>query len=71
MKDKYCISETLKVHVIKDHFKYYFDQTGQNFSKTNGENVESAHSRLQEERHKFASNRKIGSSCMESTAPEV
>ena len=62
MKEKYGHSETLKVHVIKDHFKYYFDQTGENFSKTNGENLESCYSSLciHEERHKFHFNRKIG-----------
>ena len=28
MKTKFNISETFKIHVIKDHFKYFFDQTG-------------------------------------------
>ena len=62
VKIKYKISETLKIHVIKDHFMYYFEQTGENFSKTNGENLESCHSalRIHEERHKFRYNRKIG-----------
>ena len=63
MKKEIKLGETLKIHVIKDHFKYYFDQTGQNFRETNGENLESSHSslRLHEERHKFHAQRKIGS----------
>ena len=63
MKKEIKLSETLKIYVIKDHFKYYFDQTGQNFRETNGENLESSHSslRLHEERHKFHAQRKIGS----------
>ena len=62
MKKEIKLSETLKIHVIKDHFKYYFDQTEQNFRETNGENLESSHStlRLHEERHKFHMQRKIG-----------
>ena len=61
MKEVLGLSETLKIHVVLDHFKYYFDQTGQNFCHTNGENVESSHSSLQihEERHNFHMNRKI------------
>ena len=46
MKKEIKISETLKIHVNKDHFKYYFDQTGQNFRETNAENLESPHSTL-------------------------
>ena len=62
MRRKYGLSETFKIHVITSHFKYFFDQTGHNFSDTNGERVKSGHStlRIHEERFKFHLNRKIG-----------
>ena len=53
MKTKFYVSETLKIHVIKDHFKYYLNQTKKKFCNTNGENLESSHSSLKihEQRH--------------------
>ena len=62
LRDNYGLSETLKIHVINTHFKYYFNQTGTNFCKTNGEMVKSCHStlRIHEEKHNFHIKRKIG-----------
>ena len=59
---KYFLSETLKIHVIKHHFRDYFEKTGKNFCDTNGESLESVHSslRISEERHGFKIVRKIG-----------
>ena len=53
LKEKYALSETLKVHVIKTHFSQYFEKMQTNFCQTNGENLESCHSslRISEERH--------------------
>ena len=62
LKEKYGLSETLKVHVITSHFGQYFQKMGTNFCHTNGENLESAHSslRISEERHGLKMVRKIG-----------
>ena len=51
----------MKIHVIKHHFKQYFEQTGRNFAETNGENLESVHSslRISEECHNFKTVGKI------------
>ena len=55
LKDKFALSETLKIHVIKSHYCYYFRQTNTTLRHTNGEFTESAHSTLRksEELHGF------------------
>ena len=58
----YALSETLKIHVISNHFGEYFSKMGENFANTNGEGLETAHSslRISKERHGFKIVRKIG-----------
>ena len=53
---------TLKVHVILDHYMWYFDNMGKNFHNTNGEFVEAVHYSLDghEDKHKFKVTRNIG-----------
>ena len=34
---------TLKVHIIIDHYAWYFNEMGKNFFETNGEYVEAVH----------------------------
>ena len=31
LKNEFCLSETLKIHVIKDHYLYYFVNTNKTF----------------------------------------
>ena len=38
---------TLKVHVILDHYMWYFKEMGTNFHDTNGEYVEAVHYSLE------------------------
>ena len=54
---------TLKVHVIMDHYGYYFQKTGLTFKDTNSEFTESAHRTVRkfEEAHNFKVVRKLGS----------
>ena len=62
LKEKYALSETLKVHVIKTHFSQYFEKMQTNFCQTNGENLESCHSslRISVERHGLEMVQKLG-----------
>ena len=62
LRDKFTLSETLKIHVISSHYSYYFRQTKQTLRHTNGEFTESAHSTLRksEETHGFKICKKIG-----------
>ena len=59
---EHALSETLKIHVISNHFGEYFSKMGEIFSNTNGEGLETAHSslRISEERHGLKIVRKIG-----------
>ena len=41
--EQFGVNETLKTHVILEHFGWYFENTGKNFRLTNGEFVEAAH----------------------------
>ena len=54
---------TLKVHVIIDHYVWYFTEIGKNFHLTNGEYVEAVHYSLDghEETRKLKIKRNIGS----------
>ena len=62
LKEKYGVSETLKIHVIKHPLGEYFHQMGISCCHTNGEKVESVHSslRLSEERHGLKTVRGLG-----------
>ena len=53
---------TLKVHVILDHYMWYFKEMRKNFHETNGEFVEAVHYSLDghEDKHKFKVTRNIG-----------
>ena len=53
---------TLKVHIILDHYMWYFNEMGKNFCETNGEFVEAVHYTLDghEDKHKFKVTRNIG-----------
>ena len=54
---------TLKIHVIIDHYLWYFEKMGTNFHDTNGEYVEALHYSLDghEEKRKLKVKRKLGS----------
>ena len=41
--EEFNVNETLKTHVILEHFEYYFKNAGTNFRVTNGEYFEAAH----------------------------
>ena len=58
---RHGVNMTLKVHVIVDYYKQYFDQTGKTLRDTNGEFVEAAHSslRISEENHGMKVVRKL------------
>ena len=43
LHDMYQLSMTLKVHVIIDHYIWYFKEMNKNFYETNGEYVEAVH----------------------------
>ena len=57
----HALNETLKIHVISNHFGEYFSKMGETFYNTNGEGLETAHSslRISEERHCMKIIRKI------------
>ena len=40
------VSQTLKIHIIMDHYSEYFKMTGTNFKNTNGEHHEALHHTL-------------------------
>ena len=40
------VSETLKIHVILNHYSDYFEMTGKIFKETNGEHHEALHHTL-------------------------
>ena len=54
---------TLKIHVIIDHYNWYFKEMGKNFHDTNGEYVEAVHYSLDghEATRKFKVKRNLGS----------
>ena len=60
--DNFGLNETMKVHVIKDHFSQYFELTNKTMRDTNGEFVETLHSslRIHEESHGYKVVRKLG-----------
>ena len=43
LHEAYNLPMTLKVHVIIDHYDWYFTVMGKNFCETNGEYVEAVH----------------------------
>ena len=53
---------TLKIHVILDHYSYYFEKTNQTFEDTRREYIENCHSTLrkEEEKHNLKIVRRIG-----------
>jgi hypothetical protein len=59
----YGLNMTLKIHVILDDYKDYFDWTNKTFRYTNGEFVESSHSslKIEEQNHGFRVCRKLES----------
>ena len=63
MFEKHDLSWTLKIHVILDHYSFYFKKTKKTLRHTNDEFPESAHSTLRksEETHGFKIVRTIGS----------
>jgi hypothetical protein len=42
------LSQTLKIHIIVNHYSDYFEMTGTNFKDTNGEHHEALHHTLKE-----------------------
>ena len=54
------LSQTLKMHIICDHYEDYFELTGESLLKVSDEITESVHSRyrLFEERHGYVCNMK-------------
>ena len=56
------VSMTLKIHVILDHYMWYFGEMGTHFYNTNGEYVEAVHYSLDghEDKRKFKVSRNIG-----------
>ena len=46
MYKKYCLSWTLKIHVILDHYQEYFEKMNKTMRHTNGEFPEGVHSTL-------------------------
>ena len=53
--DQYDLSETLKMHIICDHYEDYFELTGESLHLVTDEVTESVHSRFRifEERHGY------------------
>ena len=62
LHNEFSLSMTLKIHVILDHYLWYFAEMGKNFHDTNGEYVEAVHYSLQghEDSRKFKVVRNIG-----------
>ena len=60
--EQHELSQTLKIHIIVDHYKHYFKNSGTNFRHSNGEVTESAHSTLMQykETHHFKIVKEIG-----------
>ena len=56
------VDEIAHIRNIKEHYSYYFTNTGKTFKDTNGEFVESLHNslRLHEESHRMKVVRKLG-----------
>ena len=52
----------MEVHIILEHYGYYFEKTGLTFKDTNAEFTEGAHSTVRkfEETHNFKIVRKLG-----------
>ena len=63
LHEQFNLSMTLKVHVIIDHYLWYFREMGTNFHDTKGEYVEALHYSLDghEEKRKLKVKRKLGS----------
>ena len=59
---QFSLPMTLKVHVILDHYMWYFKEMGTNFHDTNGDYVEAVHYSLEghENKRKYMVSRKIG-----------
>ena len=55
MRDKFDLSESLKIHIIIDHMLDYFELTGKTFLTVSDEITEAAHSALRtfDERHGY------------------
>ena len=55
MRDKFNLSESLKIHIINDHMLDYFELTGKTLLTVSDEITEAAHSALRtfDERHKY------------------
>ena len=47
LHEQFSLPMTLKVHVILDHYMWYFKEMGTNFHDTNGEYVEAVHYSLE------------------------
>ena len=62
LHEQFSLPMTLKVHVILDHYMWYFGEMGTNFYNTNGEYVEAVHYSLDghEDKRKFKVSRNIG-----------
>ena len=60
--DNFGLNMSLKVHIILDHYKEYFDLAGKTLRHTNGEFVESSHYSIKNEdrTHGFKIKRVIG-----------
>ena len=62
LHENFSLSMTLKIHVILDHYMWYFGEMGTHFYNTNGEYVEAVHYSLDghEDKRKFKVSRNIG-----------
>ena len=60
--EDFGVNETLKTHVILEHFSWYFENSGTNFRLTNGEFVEAGHytKKRHEVDHGFVTKKKTG-----------
>ena len=63
LHEHFQLPMTLKIHVIIDHYNWYFKEMGKNFHDTNGEYVEAVHYSLDghEESRKYKVKRNLGS----------
>ena len=58
LRDKFDLSESMKIHIVKDHLFDTFELTGRSLLKASDEITEAAHSalRIHDERHGYKVN---------------
>ena len=60
--EEFKLPMTLKIHVIYDHYEFFFENSGNSMKFTNGEFTETTHStfKISERQHNFHVNRMLG-----------